>query len=868
MSESRSGNRGREAMALADDALDARALVARLAVPAVLLQGPTHVCVACSESWSRVIGGADPIGRPFVDLLPGRSGVELLEALDRVRVSGEAERVVAPLKDIAATVDRPEGSGALEFVCEPVAGMNGRAPGILVQAVDQVEAARVVWERAFLAEASDVLAASLDYDVALTTVTRLAVQGIADWCAIDERMPSGEVRRISVAHPDPAMVRLAHRLHEEFPPAPDAAHGALHVIRTGEPELVPEIPDELLVASTRDEEHLRIIRALGLRSYICVPLIARGTVLGALSLVASESGRRFGDRDLRLAQELARRAAIAIDNARLFRDSEAARRSLEEQAIELEAQAAELQQQAWQLEESQVDLEATNDELERQAAVAQRARVEAEAAGALLDAFFRATPVAVGYLDRNLHYRRVNPALAEIDGLTVEEMVGRSIHEVVPRFAPLVEPLYRQVLDTGQPILNREISGPRPSDPGTTGHYLVNYFPVQGESGEPIGVGLVALDLTELRQAQERENVFAQVLEDSRNEIYLFDVDTLRFLQVNRGARENLGYSMDELRSMTPVDIKPEFTAEQFESFIEPLRRGEQDQLVFETVHERTDGSRYPVDVRLQLSTAGERPLFVALILDATERKRVEQELITARDAAEAASQAKSQFLTVMSHELRTPLNAIVGYEDLLEAGVGGPVTATQKEHLGRIKAGANQLIELVNQILSLARIESGREEVEREVVDLRVLSMEVTSLIAALAAQKGLRLETDLPDGPLPAETDAGKIRQILLNLLGNAVKFTAAGFVELSLAADEQEVSFRVRDTGAGIPESLREMVFEPFVQADSSSTRNYGGTGLGLAVSRELARLLGGNLRVESSSEEGSTFLLRLPRRLPGE
>jgi len=852
-------------MALADDALDARALVARLAVPAVLLHGPTHVCVACSESWSRVIGGADPVGRPFVDLLPGRSGADLVEALDRVRASGEAARVVAASGDVDGSGERPGGSSALEFVCEPVAGTNGRAPGILVQAVDKVEAARVVWERAFLAEASDVLAASLDYDDALTTVTRLAVQGIADWCAIDERLPNGEVRRISVAHPDPEMVRLAHRLHEEYPPAPDATRGALHVIRTGEPELVPEIPDELLVAVTRDEEHLRIIRALGLRSYICVPLVARGTVLGALSLIASESGRRFGERDLRLAEELARRAAMAIDNARLFRESEAARRSLEEQAIELEAQAAELQQQACQLEESQVDLEAVNDELERQADMAQRARVEAEAAGALLDAFFRATPVAVGYLDRDLRYRRVNPALAAIDGLSAEEMVGRSIHEVVPRFAPLVEPLYRQVLDTGKPILNRQISGPRPTDPGTIGHYLVNYFPVYVETGEPIGVGLVALDLTELRQAQERENVFAQVLEDSRNEIYLFDVDSLRFQQVNRGARENLGYSMDELRLMTPVDIKPEFTAEQFESFVESLRRGEQDLLLFETVHERKDGSRYPVDVRLQLSTAGERPLFVALILDATERKRVEQELIAARDAAEAASQAKSQFLTVMSHELRTPLNAIVGYEDLLEAGVGGPVTATQKEHLSRIKAGAKQLIELVNQILSLARIESGREEVEREVVDLRVLSIEVTSLIEALAAQKGLRLEADLPDGPLPAETDAGKIRQILLNLLGNAVKFTAAGFVELSLTADERDVFFRVRDTGAGIPEALREMVFEPFVQADSSSTRNYGGTGLGLAVSRELARLLGGNLRVESSSEEGSTFLLRLPRRL---
>jgi PAS domain S-box-containing protein len=719
-------------------------------------------------------------------------------------------------------------------------------------------------ELAFLAEASDTLAASLDYDAALASVTRLAVQHLADWCAVDERLPSGELRRIAVAHPDPAMVRLAHELHERFPPDPAAGHGVARVLRTGEAELVPEIPDEMLVGATRDEEHLRIIRELGLRSYICVPLVARGETLGALTLVLTSDGRRFGEPDLRLAQELARRAAVAIDNARLFRESEEARRSLEEQAIEMEAQAAELQQQAWQLEENQLQLEATNLELERQAAAAEQARAEAEAAAGLLDAFFAATPVAVGVLDGELRYRRVNPALAAIDGLDADGMVGRSVHEVIPAYAPRVEPLYRRVMETGEPLLNLEISGPRPTDPDTVGHYLVNYFPVPLGRDEPGGIGLVALDLTQLRQAQQRENVFAQVMEESRNEIYLFDAETLLFHQVNRGARENLGYTMDELRRMTPVDIKPEFTADQFEEMVAPLRRGEQDLLLFETVHARRDGSRYPVDVRLQLSTVGERPLFVALILDSTERKRVEQELIAARDAAEQASQAKSQFLTVMSHELRTPLNAIVGYQDLLEAEVAGPLTGTQREHLGRIRAGARQLIELINQILSLARIESGREEVMREPIEIGEVAREVTSLLEALAAQKGVRLTAVAPDRSVRLESDPGKLRQVLMNLLGNAVKFTSEGTIEVSVEAAEDRVTVRVRDTGIGIPEELRERVFEPFVQADSSPTRGYGGTGLGLAVSRELARLLGGELRIERSSPAGSTFAFTLPIR----
>jgi PAS domain S-box-containing protein len=708
--------------------------------------------------------------------------------------------------------------------------------------------------------------------------------------------------------------------------------------------------------------------------------------------VASAAGRRFGERDLWLAEELARRAAIAIDNARLYLESEKARRSLEEQTVELEAQAEELQQQAWQLEDVQAELEASSEELAANAEAANQARDEAESAQALLDAFFAAAPIAAGFIDRDLRCRRVNPALAAIAGMTPAEMLGRGLHEVVPAFAPQLEPLYRRVLQSGEPLLNREIAGPRSTDPHATGNYLVNFFPVRVGTAEPIGVGLVALDLTELRQAEERERVFGQVLEESLNEIYFFDAETLLFERVNRGARENLGYSMDELAGMTPLDLKPEFTAEQFAALIEPLRAGALDVVHFETVHRRKDGSVYPVDVRLQLSTTGKHPVFVALMFDVTERKQAEraivegrerlravvetavdgiitigergrietvnpaaerifgydaaemigrnvsmlmpepyhsehdgylrryletgerriigvgrevvglrkdgtrfpldlavsetrldgrrfftgivrditararaaEELVAAKEAAEQASQAKSQFLTVMSHELRTPLNAIIGYEDLLEAEIAGPITPQQKEHLTRIKSGARQLLELINQILSLARIEAGKEEVVREPVDLVEIATDVKSLMEGLAEQKGLTLRTRFPVSTVVIETDPGKVRQILLNLLGNAVKFTPDGEVELSLTASDRAVTFRVRDTGPGIPEEFRERVFDPFVQADLSQTRRHGGTGLGLAVSRELARLMGGDLFIESTSGAGSTFTLTLPSR----
>jgi signal transduction histidine kinase len=252
---------------------------------------------------------------------------------------------------------------------------------------DVTERRRHEQERDFLAQASEVLASSLDYEATLGSVTRLAVQELADWCAVDEGAPGGGIHRIAVAHPDPAMVEFAARMYEKYPMDPDAPSGIAWVLRTGEPELVPFVPDEVLVESAVDAEHLRMIRELDVGSYICVPLIARDRILGALTLVSGRAGRRFGEHDLWLAEELARRAALAIDNARLYSESEHARLRLEEQATELEAQAEELQVQALQLEEAQLELEMSNDELRRahdetaeRAAEAERARAAAEEA--------------------------------------------------------------------------------------------------------------------------------------------------------------------------------------------------------------------------------------------------------------------------------------------------------------------------------------------------------------------------------------------------------------------------------------------------------------------------------------------------------
>jgi PAS domain S-box-containing protein len=232
-----------------------------------------------------------------------------------------------------------------------------------------------------------------------------------------------------------------------------------------------------------------------------------------------------------------------------------------------------------------------------------------------------------------------------------------------------------------------------------------------------------------------------------------------------------------------------------------------------------------------------------------------------AREAAELASRAKSEFLAVVSHELRTPLNAILGYEELLETEVAGPMSDTQKHHLSRIRESTRHLLALIEQILSLSRTQTGKEDLRIESVDAIALARDTVALLAPQIQRKGLTLDLILPEGEVGLRTDPRKVRQILLNLLSNAVKFTETGAVKLELTRGNGSCAFRVRDTGRGVDDLDRERIFEPFFQVPEDGMPT-SGTGLGLPVARELARHLGGDVTVESRPGEGSTFTVQLP------
>jgi signal transduction histidine kinase len=278
----------------------------------------------------------------------------------------------------------------------------------------------------------------------------------------------------------------------------------------------------------------------------------------------------------------------------------------------------------------------------------------------------------------------------------------------------------------------------------------------------------------------------------------------------------------------------------------------------------------------------------IVSLRDITDRKQAQeraQQLAFEREArleAEAASRAKSEFLAIMSHELRTPLNAVLGYSELMELGISGPVTEKMREQIGRIRISATHLLGLVNDILDLAKVEAGRLQVSSSPCSATGTVAAAIALIQPQAAARGLELTVFPPPEPAPIyRGDDERVRQILVNLLSNAVKFTPAGgkiAVEATwsrtpdpdtrLQPTRSYVSFRVSDTGEGIPDAKLLSIFDPFVQAESGHARTREGSGLGLTISRRLARLMGGDLTVRSKLGQGSTFKLWLPADLSGK
>jgi PAS domain S-box-containing protein len=383
-------------------------------------------------------------------------------------------------------------------------------------------------------------------------------------------------------------------------------------------------------------------------------------------------------------------------------------------------------------------------------------------------------------------------------------------------------------------------------------------------------------DITERKRAEEAlwqsEERYRVTFEQVAVGMAHLDLDG-HFIRANDRFCQIVGYGREELLGHTfreithPDDLEADLAA------VRRLLTGESAILRMDKRYLRPDGTVVWATLTGSLVRGddGQPRYFIAQIEDISERVQAQEALRQANAdlqrinvELERATQSKSEFLATMSHEIRTPLNGVIGMISLL---LGTPLSTEQREYVSAISASGDALLSLINDILDFSKIEAGQLTLERQAVDLRQLVGEVVDLFTAEARAKGLELHAQVDAAVPPALAgDAGRLRQVLLNLVGNAVKFTAQGEVGVGVSlveegADGALLRVEVWDTGIGIVPAVRARLFEPFVQADASTTRRYGGTGLGLAIAKRLAEAMGGQIGVESVPGQGSTFWLTL-------
>jgi two-component system CheB/CheR fusion protein len=384
------------------------------------------------------------------------------------------------------------------------------------------------------------------------------------------------------------------------------------------------------------------------------------------------------------------------------------------------------------------------------------------------------------------------------------------------------------------------------------------------DDGERIGSLGVLRDVTDRKQAEALAHERQQYLETSLRNVPIVAAITdtdLRYRWIYQphpdfDPTQAVGKRDDELDPDDPgvedlMQLKREVLHHQ-ESLTREIRFHRSDG---DRIYEMTVDPMYDAEGRVVgLKTAG---------LDITERLEREDELRVAKQAAEAANASKAAFLAAMSHELRTPLNAITGYVDLMELGVPDDLTAAQRRQVDRIKVSARHLRQLIEEILQFARVDAGQESYDIAAIQLADLVEEVRAILLPLAEKQGIEFRVTTDQAPETVRSDPRKLRQILLNLLGNAVKFTEKGRVELRIdPAEDGHLRFHVIDTGKGMVAEEIDHIFEPFWQSDSSLTREAGGSGLGLAISKRYVEMLGGDISVRSAPGSGSAFTVVLP------
>ncbi|MGK7926194.1 MAG: ATP-binding protein [Spirulina sp.] len=604
----------------------------------------------------------------------------------------------------------------------------------------------------FLASATTLLSTSLDYQTTLNNLAHLIVPYLADWCTINLADREGTPRLIAVAHVNPQRESLVWQLQHHHRTAQ-----TLKVFQTGKPVICETVSKNSLGELAIDSHQQDILEELQFCSYLCVPLRTRERILGSILCVLGESDRHYRQSDRELAEDLADRAALAIENAKLYQE-----------AREANARLAERKQHLTTLQKLTNLLNQRLTNLKDLLKVMARSVTEAIAGAqfcfiALYDCHECQTSLTV-------------TAGEGVDRLPLDRAfsVGGWLH---------------QVFATGEANLMQTPS--HPLFPFPAALYAV---PIQSARSGRLGVLGVG----------HWQNIEAFARGDG---ILLLAVG------------EQAAIAIDNAQLIQTLEEREERLERQNQTLARQNRKL------------------------------------------ATQRQQIHQQNLQLIEAAKM----KSQFLATMSHELRTPMNAIIGFSQVLLRQRSGSLSSHQVQMIERIHNNGKNLLELINDILDLSKIEAKKLEIKPGFFNVSQLVCTTLESLRPLADEKNLELYCDcqcnLKDKKIFSDRD--RLRQILVNLLSNAIKFTETGSVTVGLEELPcDRLKIIVRDTGIGIAENRQQRIFEEFYQGDQTTTRKYSGTGLGLAITKSLVELMKGKIELESQLGKGTTFLIELP------
>jgi len=401
-----------------------------------------------------------------------------------------------------------------------------------------------------------------------------------------------------------------------------------------------------------------------------------------------------------------------------------------------------------------------------------------------------------------------------------------------------------------------------PTRSGRIRTYLSTLAPVR-VAGDIIAAIGTSMDITERRAAEEAlrksEAYLRTIIENMPVDVFSIDRD-LRYTLQSPMSKTTIG-DLVGLRA-DEIDI-PGSLRDQWLGELRRVLSGESLQTEYDLPARSGDVRTYQTNVA-PVRVDGVPVALVGTSIDITERKRIARELQVAKERAEDADRLKSAFLATMSHELRTPLNSIIGFTGILLQELAGPLNGEQRKQLAMVQTSARHLLDLINDVLDISKIEAGELQVAIQPFDLRDLVLEVSASARPLAEKRGLQLHASVAPDVGAVASDRRRVGQILMNLLSNAVKFTPSGEIRADCRLDGAWAVLSVTDTGIGIKREDLDRLFVPFQQIDSGLTRNYEGTGLGLSISKRLVTMLGGDIAVESEPGRGSTFRFRIPAR----